>query len=38
MVAEAPCFTDKTAAGCTKLCQIIYSSYVMSVTVHEGQQ
>lgn len=38
VVAEAWCFTDKTAVGWTKLCQITHSSYVMSVTVHEGQQ
>lgn len=37
-VAEAWCSTDKTAVGCTKLSQITCSSYIMSITVHEGQR
>lgn len=38
VTAEAWCFTDKMAAGCTKLCQITCSGYIMCITVHEGQR
>lgn len=38
VVAEAWCSTDKTAVGCTKLCQIACSSYIMCTTAYEGQR
>lgn len=38
LLVSSWCSTDKMTVGCTKLCPITCSSYIMYVTVYEGQR